>query len=61
MSNIVLIGFMGTGKTTVGRILADKLGRVFIDTDEEIEKSAGTTIREIFSQHGPEYFRTLEK
>ncbi len=61
MSNIVLIGFMGTGKTAVGRTLARRLGRVFIDTDEEIEKSAGITIREIFRRYGQEYFRSLEK
>lgn len=59
--NIVLIGFMGTGKTTVGRTLAHKLGKAFLDTDEEIEKTAGITIKEIFSKYGPEYFRALEK
>lgn len=59
--NIVLIGVPGAGKTTVGTILAKKLGRVFIDTDQEIEKISGKTIAEIFIQDGEPSFRATEK
>jgi shikimate kinase len=58
---IILIGFMGSGKTTIGKILAKKLGRDFIDTDELIEKEAGISISEIFKNYGEGYFRTLER
>jgi len=58
--NIILIGFMGTGKTTVGQVLAEKTGRVFYDTDTLIEKRAGMTISDIFARMGEEYFRILE-
>ena len=58
--NIVLIGMPGSGKTTIGRILADKLGRVFVDTDEEIIKETGAEISEIFSEYGERYFRDCE-
>ncbi len=51
---------MGTGKTTVGRILADRLGREFVDTDEVIESRAGP-IPEIFAQQGEPGFRELER
>jgi shikimate kinase len=57
---IVLIGMMGAGKTTVGRRLAAKLGRRFIDSDEEVEKAAGMTIDEIFQAHGEADFRAGE-
>ena len=57
---IVLIGMMGAGKTTVGRRLAAKLGRRFIDSDEEVEKAAGMTIEEIFAAHGEADFRAGE-
>ena len=57
---IALTGFMGTGKTTVGRLLAERLGMDFIDTDESIEARAGRSIPEIFSAHGEEHFRDLE-
>lgn len=60
-SNIVLIGFMGTGKTTVGLKLADRLGWPMIDTDEEIVKKAGMSIPELFATHGEAHFRTLER
>ena len=49
---VVLIGFRGTGKTSVGRVLADRLGLPFFDTDTLVEHRAGMPIPEIFSQHG---------
>ena len=58
--NIVLIGYRGTGKSTVGRLLAGRLGREFVSTDEEIVKRARRTIQEIVAQQGWEYFRDLE-
>jgi shikimate kinase len=58
--NVVLIGFRGSGKSTVGKALSDRLGREFIDCDAWIEKRTGLTIREIFEQHGESHFRTLE-
>jgi shikimate kinase len=61
MRNITLVGFMGTGKTTVGRILARKLGYRFIDVDEEIEREQGVPITHIFSEMGEPYFRQLER
>ncbi len=60
MKNIVLTGFMGTGKSTVGKELARRLGMTLIELDSEIEKAEGMTIREIFSQYGEEYFRQKE-
>ncbi len=59
-SNIVLTGMPSSGKSTVGKIIAEKTGRVFIDTDEEIVKSEGCEISEIFKCHGEEYFRDVE-
>ena len=59
--NIVLIGVPGAGKTTVGSILARKLGRDFIDTDQKIEEISGKTISEIFIQDGEAIFRATEK
>lgn len=58
--NFVLIGFMGSGKTTFGKAFAKKLGMNFLDADEYIVKKAGKTIPEIFAQHGEEAFRQLE-
>ena len=58
--NIVLIGYMGAGKTTVGKALAKKLGYEFIDTDLYIEAQEGMTIPDIFEKKGEAYFRTLE-
>ena len=57
---IVLIGMMGAGKTTVGRRLAARLGRHFVDSDEEVEKAAGMSIEDIFRTHGEADFRTGE-
>lgn len=59
--NIVLVGFMGTGKTSVGKELAGRLGRDFIDLDDVIEKRAGCTVNEIFRDKGEAHFRELEK
>ena len=59
-SNIALIGFMGTGKTVVGRLLAEKLGKSFLELDKLIEQKAGKTIPEIFQQDGEITFRELE-
>ncbi|MFW2365773.1 MAG: shikimate kinase [Desulforhopalus sp.] len=58
--NIILTGFMGCGKTTVGKLLANKLDYRFIDTDQEIEHRTGMSIPEIFSTWGEDRFRTLE-
>jgi shikimate kinase len=58
--NIVLIGYRGTGKSTVGRLLAARLGRALVSTDAEIVKRAQRTIPEIVAQEGWEYFRDLE-
>lgn len=60
LKNIFLVGFMGAGKTTVGRILAEKLGYRYLDADNLIESLSGKKIAEIFSEHGEEYFRALE-
>lgn len=57
---VVLVGMMGAGKTTVGRRLASRLGRQFIDSDEEIERAAQMTITEIFEQRGEAEFRAGE-
>lgn len=59
--NLVLIGFRGTGKTTVGKILAQRTGMDFIDTDELIEKRMDLSIQQIVAQRGWRFFRDLEK
>ena len=59
-SSIALIGFMGTGKTAVGKALAERLGKEFIELDALIEKKAGKPIPEIFAQDGEIAFRELE-
>lgn len=59
--NIVLIGMSGSGKSSVGKIIADKLGREFIDTDTVIEQREQTDIPTIFAQKGQEYFRKVER
>lgn len=58
--NIVLIGYRGTGKSTVGRLLAARLGRELVSTDEMIVKRAQCTIPEIVAKNGWDYFRDLE-
>lgn len=60
MKNVILIGFMGCGKTTVGIRLSYRIRRVLEDTDKRIEREQGTIISEIFAQKGEEYFRELE-
>lgn len=59
--NIVLTGFMGTGKSAVGLILSDQLGLPLVDADAELEKETGRTIAQIFSEDGEGRFRELEK
>ncbi|OGW80390.1 MAG: hypothetical protein A3C47_04915 [Omnitrophica bacterium RIFCSPHIGHO2_02_FULL_51_18] len=59
--NIVLVGFMGTGKTSVGKALAKKLGRSLVDIDRRIEDREKRKIKEIFEKEGEPYFRKLEK
>jgi len=61
MKNIVLTGFMGAGKSSVGRALSEKTGMPVIDTDDEIEERAGMAITEIFEKHGEDHFRELER
>jgi shikimate kinase len=61
MENIALVGFMAVGKSAVGRTLARRLRRRFVDLDAMIEKSEGCKIREIFARRGEPYFRALEK
>jgi shikimate kinase len=58
--NVVLIGYRGTGKSTVGKMVAARLGRTMISTDAEIVKRAGRSIPEIVAQQGWDYFRDLE-
>ena len=60
MENIILIGMPGSGKSTIGRLLAAKLGKEFIDADAQIVSAAGMTIPEIFSQSGEAGFRQIE-
>jgi shikimate kinase len=59
--NVILIGFMGCGKTTVGQLLAVLLGYAFADTDALVEEAAAMRIPEIFEKYGEGYFRQLEK
>jgi shikimate kinase len=61
IQNIALIGFMAVGKSAVGRNLAKRLRRRFIDLDRLIEKAEGMKVREIFAQKGEPYFRQVEK
>ena len=58
---IALVGLMGAGKSTVGRRLAEKVGRDFFDSDDEIEKAAGLSVTDIFNIHGEDEFRRGEQ
>jgi shikimate kinase len=58
--NVVLVGFMGAGKSTVGRLLARRLGLCFVETDDMITAREGRSIPEIFATRGEPYFRELE-
>ena len=58
--NVILVGFMGAGKSTVGRLLARRLGRCFVETDAIITAREGRSIPEIFAERGEPYFRHLE-
>jgi shikimate kinase len=58
--NIILIGFRGTGKTTIGRILAQRLRREFVDADEYLERKTGKLIKDIFAEGGEVLFRDIE-
>ena len=58
--NIILCGMPGAGKTTIGKLLAEKLGRKFVDTDDLIREKCGCEISEIFEKHGEKYFRDIE-
>lgn len=58
--NIILIGFMGCGKSTVGKILAKKMKYTFLDTDQMIENSQHMSIYKIFQENGEDYFRQME-
>ena len=60
VNNIVLCGFMGCGKSTVGKNIARKSGRKFLDMDSYIEEKAGMTVSEIFEKYGEEKFRDME-
>lgn len=59
--NLYIVGFMGTGKTTVGRTIAAKLGYKFYDVDRVIEESCGSTVNEIFKNQGEAFFRDKER
>lgn len=61
MRNIVIVGFMGTGKTVVAKLLAQKLKREFLELDAIIEEKEGMSIKEIFEKKGEGYFREIEK
>lgn len=58
--NIILCGMPGAGKTTIGKLIAGKLGRKFVDTDDLIRERCGCEITEIFEKHGEKYFRDIE-
>lgn len=59
-TNIILVGFMGCGKTTIGRELGKRLGYPVVDTDQLIESKIGIPIRDLFAQRGEDHFRLLE-
>ncbi|HEY0944311.1 MAG TPA: shikimate kinase, partial [Opitutaceae bacterium] len=59
--NLYLVGFMGTGKTTIGRAVAQRLQFQLLDSDHEIERERGKSIPEIFAQEGEPAFRAMER
>ncbi len=59
--NLYVVGFMGTGKSTVGRAVAHHMGFSFLDSDHEIERQCGKTVAEIFAEQGEPEFRRLER
>lgn len=61
MTTVVITGFMGTGKTSVGRALAERLSLPFVDSDTLVEQQEGRTVAEIFATDGESYFRSAEK
>lgn len=60
MNNLILIGMMGSGKSTIGRAICEQTGWKHLDTDKMIEEMQGMTIREIFDRYGERHFRSLE-
>lgn len=60
-ARIALVGFMGAGKTTVGRLLAARMGYEFVDSDHEIESRAGARVSDLFARHGEAWFREREE
>jgi shikimate kinase len=59
--NLYLVGFMGTGKTTIGRAVAQRLGFALLDSDQEIERAQGRAIADIFATDGEAAFRAMER
>jgi shikimate kinase len=59
-TNVALVGFMGAGKSTVGRELAVRLGKTFVETDSLAEERAGMAVSDVFARQGEQYFRDLE-
>lgn len=59
--NVILVGFMGAGKSSVGRLLARRMGRCFVETDDMITAREGRSIPAIFAERGEAYFRSLEE